>query len=201
MPSRSKTTRQFPPYAWKRVLHFANATPTSKNWVAFLLGSRKPVPIRQTYGFSSIEELQPVLARFRETLGTLVASSVEQAENSMILDVINERARGILTGWTWLRGTGRVFPQIRTENDLFEESLYAQLALALSAESFASIQRCGACHRFVYVPQRRAAVFCSTRCRAMAGKLRATRYREEHREKYRAYQRQLMAKRRREGTA
>jgi len=190
-----------PPYAWQRVLSFANATPTPTNWVSILLGVRKPVPIRETYGISSAEELRLILHRFRDLLSDLVSSSVPAAKHSGILNTINARAAGVLERWTWVRGTGRVFPQIRTQDNSFEQGLYAQLAIAMSVESFRSIKRCPVCQRFFYAPEQGWAGACSARCRTKALKLRVARYREGHQEEYRAYQRRLMAKRRQEGTA
>jgi hypothetical protein len=197
--TRQRTTR--PPYAWESVLHYANAHATAKNWVSVLLRRRGELPIQPTYGFSSVDEVLPVLERFRGLLGSLVATSPEEAERSMILDVINERAQGILHGWTWYRGSGRVFPQIRTKDDSFEQSLYAQLAVAMTVETFTAIKQCKVCQRFFYAPRQRTAALCSNRCRAKDAKIRAARYREEHQDEYRAYQRQLMARRRRKGTA
>jgi hypothetical protein len=200
MSTHRKTTKR-PPYGWERVLHYANASPTPKNWVSVLLRTRGGMASRRTYEFGSVDELLPVLERFRSVLSTLVAASPDEAAGSMILDVINERAQGTLDGWTWYGGTGRVFPKIRPKDDSFEQSLYAQLAVAMTAESFTSIKQCKVCQRFFYQPRRRAAALCSAKCRAGDAKSRAAHYREEHRDEYRAYQRRLMAKRRREGSA
>ncbi len=199
MPRTEESTKR-PPYAWERVLYFANASPTANNWVAVLLQSRTAVPIQRTYGFDSLDDLRPVLDGFRGLLSSLVATSIEEAERSNILDLINKRAAGILRGWTWYRGTGRVFPQIRTLDDSFEQSLYAQLAVAMTAESFTSIKQCKACQRFFYKPRQRTAALCSNRCRAKHAKVRAARYRETHRDEYREYQRGLMRRRRRRST-
>jgi hypothetical protein len=200
MPT-DRTRLKRPPYSWDRVLWFANAIPNPTNWVSILLGRRKPVPIRQTFGISSVDELRPILDRFRDLLADLVSSSVAAAEHSGIINTINGRAAGVLDRWIWVRGTGRVFPSIRTADDSFEQGLYAQLAMAMSVESFRSIKQCPVCQRFFYAPEQRRTAVCSARCRTKAQKLRVTRYREGHQEEYRAYQRRLMAKRRREGTA
>jgi hypothetical protein len=201
MASPRSTIRPRPPHAWQRVLYYANGTPTADNWTAFLLGTRHLVPIRETFGIKTLDELRAVLDPFRHVLGNLVSSSIPYVEQSVILDVINERAKGVLHEWTWLRGSGRVFPQIRTQTLSFEESLYAQLAMALTVAPFTHVKQCRVCRRFFYEPRRRVARFCHAKCREDDAKQRVARYRAAHPEKYREYQRRLMARRRREGTA
>jgi hypothetical protein len=154
------------------------------------------------FEFTSVEELDPVVAEFRRVLGRLAnAPSVEAVELSDILPIINSRARGVLKKWTWEQGTARVFPRIETENNSFEETLYAELATAMTGVPFTTIKQCRQCKRFFYEPRRSTARLCSAPCRALDARARAERYREEHKDEYRAYQRRLMAKRRRENKA
>jgi hypothetical protein len=186
------------------VLHFANARPTEANWQAVLLKpyGMKPMPGVPIFGFTSLEQVDPVLVEFRQVFEQLVnASSIEAVERSDILDVINARAQGVLKKWTWLQGSARVFPRIETKNDSLEESLYAQLATAMTVEAFTCIKQCRHCGRFFYEPRRSIARFCSARCRARDARQRAERYRKEHQDEYREYQRTLMARRRREKKA
>jgi hypothetical protein len=160
------------------------------------LRRRPDLPV---FGFTSLAEVEPILAEFRRFLARLTnAASVEDAERSDILDVVNARAQGVFKRWTWARGTGRVFPQITTKNSSFEESLYAQLATAITIESFTTIKQCRQCKDFFYEPRRSRARLCSGTCRARDARARAQRYREQHPDEYRDYQRELMAKRRRE---
>lgn len=204
MATRNRQTRNRAPFAWAPVLHFANARPTATSWEAVLLKPYgvKPMPGRPTFGFTSREQIEPILGEFRRVVGQLVnAPSVEAAELSDILDIINARAQGVLKKWTWVHGAARVFPRIETRNDSFEESLYAQLATAMTVEPFTTIKQCRQCERFFYEPRRSTARLCSARCRARDDRQRAERYREEHKDEYREYQRRLMAKRRREDKA
>lgn len=194
-------TKRRPPFAWASVLHYANAFVTAENWVAVLLRTRGAAPHGQTYGFHSADEVRPILDEFRDLLGNLLTYSPKEAECSMILEIINERAEGTFYGWTWNLGTGRVFPQIRTKDESFKQYLYAQLATAMTVEAYTSIKRCRVCQRFFYEPRRSTTELCSARCRTADAKSRAARYRADHQEEYREYQRRLMAKRRREGTA
>jgi hypothetical protein len=183
------------------VLHFANARPTEANWRDVLLKpyGMRPMPGVRTFDFTSSEQVEPILGEFRRVFGQLVnAPSIEAVELSDILHVIDTRAQAILKRWTWARGTGRPFPEIATKNGSFEESLYAQLLIAMQVEAFTSIKQCRQCERFFYEPRRSTARFCSARCRARDARQRAERYRREHQDEYREYQRRLMAKRRRE---
>jgi len=196
MPRPKPLTRRAP-YAWDLVLHFANAEVTEKNWAAVLLRSQRAKPVQPTYGFDTADEVRPVLENFRALLASLVVLSPKDAERSDILEMINDRARAVLHRWIWYRGTGRVVPEIRTRDDSFEQSLYAQLALAMTVEPFTSIKQCRVCARFFYQPTRSAAPLCSSRCRTKDVRIRAAQYRMEHQDQYREYQRQLMATRRR----
>jgi hypothetical protein len=201
MPKRTQQTRSHIPFAWAPVIALANARPTAKSRAAVLLkfygvSTRPGMP---AFEFASVEEVDPVLAEFRRVLGQLAnAPSVEAVELSDILDVINARAQGVLKKWTWVHGAARLFPRIETKNNSFEESLYAQLATAMTVETFTSIKQCRECERFFYEPRRSIARFCSAGCRARDARQRAERYREGHQDEYREYQRRLMAKRRRE---
>jgi hypothetical protein len=160
------------------------------------------MPGVRTFDFTSLEQVEPILEEFQRVLTQLTnAPSIEAVELSDILHVINARAQAVLKRWTWARGTGRPFPQITTKNSSFEESLYAQLLSAMQVEAFTSIKQCRRCERFFYEPRRSIARFCSARCRARDARLRAERYRKEHPDAYREYQRRLMAKRRREKKA
>src|SRR5262245_5806720 len=204
MPKSTQRTRSRAPFAWAPVLHFANARLTEANWHAVLLKpyGMKPMPGVAVFGLTSLEQVEPVLAEFQRVFGELVnAPSIEAVERSDILDVINARAQGVLKKWSWLQGAARVFPRIETKNGSFEESLYAQLATAMTVEPFTSIKQCRQCKRFFYEPRRSIARFCSARCRERDARQRAEQYRSEHRDEYREYQRRLMARRRREKKA
>jgi hypothetical protein len=204
MPKKPWKTGRRAPFAWAPLLYFANAHPTATNWEAVLLEpyGGEPRPGLPTFGFTSLEQVEPILVEFRRVFGQLAtAPSIEAVERSDILDAINARAQGVLKKWTWLQGTAKVFPRIETKNDSFEESLYAQLATAMTVEAFTSIKQCRQCERFFYEPRRSIARFCSARCRVRDAKQRAERYRLEHQDEYREYQRRLMAKRRREKKA
>src|SRR5262249_41112064 len=99
MPKSSQRTRSRAPFAWAPVLHFANARPTEANWQAVLLKpyGMKPMPGLPIFGFTSLEQVDPVLVEFRQVFEQLVnASSIEAVERSGILDVINARAQGVL---------------------------------------------------------------------------------------------------------
>jgi hypothetical protein len=187
-----------PPFAWRRVLHFANAHPTAKNWTAILLQRRgRPGPNAQVFGLKGADEVAPILAEFRRVLSRLVAYRTPRAaEFSDILTLINERARLRSDGWLWERGTGRTFHRIETATSSFEESLYAQLGLALMVESFLSVTECRRCGRFFYVGRRRNTRLCSPRCRVLDARARAARHRSQNPDKYREQQRRLMAARR-----
>src|SRR5262245_51435724 len=114
MPKRSQRTRSRAPFAWAPVLNFANARPTEANWQAVRLKpyGMKSMPGVAVFGFTSLEQMNPVLVEFRRVFGQLVnASSIEAVERSDILDVINTRAQGVLKKWTWLQGAARVFPR------------------------------------------------------------------------------------------
>jgi hypothetical protein len=151
------------------------------------------------FGFTSLAEVEPILAEFRRVLARLAnAGSIVDAERSDILDVLNARARGVFKRWRWARGTGRAFSDIVTKNESFEESLYAQLGMALTLEPFTTIKQCRQCEQFFYEPRRSRARFCSAPCRVLNAKMRAGRYRQAHPDEYRDYQRRLMAKRRQE---
>jgi len=204
MPKSPQRTKSRAPFAWAPLLHFANARLTEANWQAVLLKpyGMQPMAGVAVFGFTSLEQVEPVVADFRRVFGQLVnAPSIEAVERSDILDLINARAQGVLKKWTWLQGAAKVFPRIETKNDSFEESLYAQLATAMTVEAFTSIKQCRQCERFFYEPRRSIARFCSAPCRALDAKQRAERYRIEHQDEYREYQRRLMAKRRREKKA
>lgn len=204
MPRTTQQAGSRTPFAWAPVLHFANARPTAKNWEQVLLkpSGMSPMPGRPTFGFTSHEQVDPILMEFRRVVGQLVnAPSVEAVELSDTLDIINSRAQGVLKKWSWVRGAGRVFPRIETRSDSFEELLYALLLTAMSLEPFTTIKQCRECERFFYEPRRSMARLCSARCRAQDAKQRAERYRNEHRDEYREYQRKLMAQRRREDKA
>jgi hypothetical protein len=204
MPKSTQRTRSRAPFAWAFVLALANMQPTERSRHAALLKfyGIDAQPGMPAFEFTSVEELDPVVAEFRRVLGRLAnAPSVEAIELSDILDVINERAQGVLKKWTWVQGGARVFPRIETQHHTFEESLYAELLMAMQVEAFTSIKQCRQCERFFYEPRRSTARFCSARCRARDARQRAGRYRQEHQEEYREYQRRLMAKRRREKKA
>jgi hypothetical protein len=204
MRGRPRRTASRAPFAWAIPLHFANAKLTAKNWEAVLLKplGMRPTPGLPPFGFTSLEQVEPILVEFRRVFGQLVnAPSVEAVELSDILAIINSRAQGVLKKWTWVQRTGRVFPRIETKNNSFEEGLYAQLATAMTGEPFTVVKQCRQCERFFYEPRRSTARLCSAPCRARDARARAERYREEHKDEYREYQRRLMAKRRREEKA
>ena len=204
MPKTVRTAAARPPFAWAPVLHFANAGPTDQTWPSVLLKFQgiRPGPGEKVFGLTSLAEVEPILHEFRALLARLVNTPPgNEIAFSDILSIISARARGTLKGWAPVRGTGRAFPRITTQNDSFEESLYAQLATAMTVEPYTTIKQCSQCQRFFYEPRRRIARLCSARCRARDAKTRAGRYRETHQDAYRAYQRELMAKRRREGKA
>jgi hypothetical protein len=199
-----KRSKPRPPHAWRRVFYFANGKPSPKDWRQFLLElpANAPVPEIPTFGVQSYEELHQTLGAFKAFLGRLVHyPTIRAAEGSDFHRVLNERARGKLKGWIWARGTGRLFMRVETEDLTFEESLYAQLAMALTVESFSKFRQCENCERFFYEPKQRKVRLCSESCREAAALARAAHYRETHKEAYREYQRQLMARRRREGRA
>jgi hypothetical protein len=204
MPTRNRRTRSRTPFAWAFVLALANMQPTARSRHSALrkLYGINAQPGMPAFEFTSVEEIDPVLAEFRRVLRQLTnARSIEAVELSDTLDIINARARGVLKKWTWVRGAARVFPRIETEHNSFEESLYAQLATAMTVEAFTSIKQCGQCERFFYDPRRSVARLCSARCRERDARQRAERYRKEHLDEYREYQRRLMAKRRLEKKA
>jgi hypothetical protein len=191
------------PFAWRQLLHYANGRPTAATWRQFLLrrSITQPVPDDVTLGLS-FAELEPVLAEFRSLLDRLLSfRTVRQAEASDVMLLINQRAQGQFRGWIWLKGTGKLFPRVEPKDRTVEQTLYAQLALALTVEPFTAFKRCKQCGRFFYEPRRQRARLCSAACRRADAKTRALQYRETHQEDYRNYQRKLMAKRREDGKA
>ena len=202
MKARRRTCKV--PDVWRQTLHFANARVTPDNWRSVLLKLQgiQPMPDKPLFGFRTVAELEPVLVEFRAVLGRLACfDSVDAAQGSDLLQLLNARAKGVLKKWIWDRGTGRVFPYFDTENQSFEEALYASLLVAMSVEPFTNVKQCRECARFFYEPHRVVAALCSANCRTRAARTRVERYRREHADQYREYQRGLMAKRRRQGTA
>ena len=198
----STQTKRRPPYAWGQVLRYVNARPSESNWRQYLAGVPvgQAVPAGPVYGFGSLAELEPVLAEFRDFLSRLVSfPTIRAAEHSDVKSIINERASGRFKGWLWVRGTGRLFARIEPDQLSFEQSLYAQLAVAMTVQPFTVIKRCKNCERFFYEPIRKRARLCSRSCREAEAAARVQRYRLAHPERYREYQRKLMKQRRRRG--
>jgi hypothetical protein len=184
------------------VLHYANGRPTEATWRQFLLEqpATSPAPDSTIFGIASFDQLVPILIAFRDLLARLVrCPTVRAAESSDVRAAINERARPSFLGWSWVRGTGRLFARLETEDLTFEQSLYAQLGVAMQEAAFTVIKQCGSCERFFYEPRRKKARYCSVSCRDAAAHARVRRYREADPNRYRDYQRRLMAQRRREG--
>ncbi len=213
MPTRRTRSKRHPPDAWKTVLYFVNGGPSPDTWKEFLLAA-PPAPIKLAPGVAipdgpleglrSFDELEAILREFRDYLSRLVRfPTVRAAEASEVRATLNQRAQGEFKGWQWARGTGRLFARIEPADLSREQSLYAQLATAMTVESFTVIKQCGRreCGRFFYEPKRRKVRYCSAACGEADAKARTLRYREEHQDEYREYQRRLMAKRRREGKA
>jgi hypothetical protein len=186
------------------VLHYANGRPTESTWRQFLLvqSATSPVPDSPIFGIASLAQLLPILIAFRDLLARLVRyPTVRAAESSDVRATINERACPRFLGWSWVRGTGRLFARLETEDLTFEQSLYAQLGVAMQEEAFTVLKQCGSCDRFFYEPRRQKVRYCSVSCRDAAALARVQRYREADPNRYRDYQRRLMAQRRREGTS
>jgi hypothetical protein len=212
MATRTTRSNRRPPDAWGYVLYYANGRPTPDTWRRFLLQA-PPLPLElppgarlpdQVAGLRSCDELEEILRGFRGFLSRLAHfPTIRAAEASDVRTELNERAQGRFKEWLWAQGTGRLFPRIEPAGLTLERSLYAQLATAMTVAPFTVIKQCGreGCGRFFYRLGRRLLRFCSRSCSASAAKARTLKYRETHPDKYREYQRQLMAKRRREGKA
>jgi hypothetical protein len=212
MATRTTRSNRRPPDAWSQVLYYANGRPTADTWRQFLLQA-PPLPFDlppgaqlpdQVEGLRSYDEADEILREYRSFLSRLVHfPTIRAAEASDVRAELNERAHGQFKEWLWAEGTGRLFPRIAPAGLTFERSLYAQLATAMTVAPFTVIKQCGreGCGRFFYRLGRRLLRFCSRSCSASAAKARTLKYREAHPDDYREYQRQLMAKRRREGKA
>ena len=72
MPKSPQRTKSRAPFAWAPLLHFANARLTEANWQAVLLKPYgiKPMPGVAVFGFTSLEQVGPVLADSGESSGS-----------------------------------------------------------------------------------------------------------------------------------
>ena len=172
---------------WVRVLVLGNLFGASADLDAYYAAFRIPDLMFQlvaagAIGSSLIPVLTALIASGERSRAERVASSVANLMlgTLLVLSILMVLFAPVIVPW--------LVPGFDAETT------------AMTVEPFTSIKQCQACGRFFYEPRRKAARLCSAACRTKEARARTARYRAEHKEEYRAYQRKLMAKRRSEGT-
>ncbi len=189
------------PHPLRVVWQYANTRVTPRNWRRVALGPFRTtilprgmqLPGTPVFGVSSANELQKILDEFRPFVRQLIRlDSYESAEAIALCKTLAQRAKLQVAGLTFNRRTGLLTPRWDTATSSFTEMLYAYLVLAFQEVPPRHLHECDSCGKFFLHASRRRMIFCSPKCRNTE---LVRRYRERHREKYRAYQRRLMRER------
>ncbi len=151
-----------------------NACPTEETWRGVVLGPFAPLflkpgakpPESATFGVRSLEELERILAEFRQFLVQWInLHGAYTLEAQTLLQILNDRAHLQFKRWWLDAGSGRLFEELETKESTFRELLYSLLGLALKEASFREIHQCEACASFFYNSSGREVKFCSGACR------------------------------------
>lgn len=165
---------------WKRlplplrvVTHYGNAHPTPRSWRKDVLGLFRrmilqgaPIPPDlPVFGIESFDQLDAILAEFRELLHrvTLVDLRKHLAVSDLVTTI--HRRSGLRVRNQRLDPKSRRLQSIYdTNNQSFTEMLYSSLVLSFHQVPIDCFRRCTACERFFFTPSGQRAKYCTGRC-------------------------------------
>ncbi|MEO6030202.1 MAG: CGNR zinc finger domain-containing protein [Candidatus Binatia bacterium] len=168
---------------WKRsvplraVLHYANARPTEQSWQNVVLGPARRDVIgggkwpkdKPPFGVPSLAECETTLRRFRDFVVAFTKlKSPTTTDAVQLAETLAARARLVPHRFGFDQRTSRLVQRWTTQEDSFEEILYAQLALALQEVPYSWLHRCENCEIVFASDSKREIKYCSPRCRNRA---------------------------------